>query len=138
MTLFFVGIVMVFHPLVLGRYAFLSTRVPTRREPHIVPSGLDRDMNRSSSRNRDKPKRGHTRSDIRETRIRDQRALKHTYKWDNDIDYRVMCSRKGMIRDRFRPLLSHHGVRIRSPDDIPPDPLVLLDGIPRAASHPSD
>ena len=50
------------------RYQFLPTRVPIRRERLFAPSGLDRDMNRSPSRNRVEPKRGHTRSHTHEAR----------------------------------------------------------------------
>ena len=53
------------------RYVFLSARVPTRREPHVAPSGLDHDMNRSPTRGRAEPQRGHTRNDKGEARVYD-------------------------------------------------------------------
>ena len=48
-----------------------------------------------------------------------------------------MCSRKGMIRDRYQTFVVAPW-RANSPGDIPPDSPVLPDGIPRAARHPSD
>ena len=42
------------------RFAFLSPRVPTHRVPHVVPSGLDRDVNRLPTRGHVASARGHT------------------------------------------------------------------------------
>ena len=61
------------------RFAFLSPRVPTHRVPHVVPSGLDRDMNRSPIRGHAEPKRGHIRSDQGQERQYAKRNVKHAY-----------------------------------------------------------
>ena len=71
------------------RFAFLSPRVPTHRVPHVVPSGLGRDMNRSPTRGHVEPKRGHTRSDQGQERQYAKRNVRHAYRWDNEPGYRI-------------------------------------------------
>ena len=69
-------------------------------------------------------------------RVRDQRVLKHIHRWDNELDYRVKCSRKGMIRDEYATFVVAPWLAA-NPDDIPPDPPEVPLGIPRAARLPS-
>ena len=116
------------------RFVFLSARVPTRREPHVAPSGLDRYMNRSLTRGHAEPQRGHTRSDQGQERQYVKRSLKHTHRWDTEPEYRISCSRKGMIRERYQTYVVAPW-RVNNPGDIPLGPPVLPDGIPRVADH---
>ena len=117
------------------RFAFLSPRVPIHRVLHVVPSGLHRDMNRSPTRGHVEPTRGHTRSDQGQERQYAKRNAKHAYRGDNEPVYRITCSRKGMTRDRCQTLVAPW--QANNPDDIPLDPPVLPQGIPRDARHPS-
>ena len=80
--------------------------------------------------------RGHTRSLAGEARKRDKRTQKHVRDWDSNADYRMDCSRRGMIRDKYMAHIVGPWLAIIA-DDTPPDlPNVPL-GIPSVARPPS-
>ena len=70
---------------------FLPARNPIRRAPDIVDRGLDRDMQRSHSRDAE-PKCGHTRSASGDEHKRMVKLQKHTHRWDTDAEYRLQRS----------------------------------------------
>ena len=81
-------------------FAFLTSRCPTRRVPESTEHGLDREMQRAPCRGAE-PKRGHTRSISGDERKRSRRLQIHIQVWDNDPEYRMRSSRKGMIRSQY-------------------------------------
>ena len=113
-------------------FAFLIARGPTRRVPESTEHGLDREMQRALSRGAE-PKRGHTRSISGDDRKRSRRLQLHIQKWDNDPDYRIRSSRKGMIRGQYNTGVVGPWLAVNANDAPPPQPAIAIPlGIPAA------
>ena len=67
--------------------------------------GLDREMwydpGRDPAREAARCRSAHYRSEAAEARRREKKATRHTAKWDENLDYRLKCSRQGMIREKY-------------------------------------
>ena len=110
----------------------MIARGPTRRVPESTEHGLDREMQRALSRGAE-PKRGHTRSILGDERKRSRRLQLHIQKWDNDPEYRMRSSRKGMIRGQYNTGVVGPWLAVNANDAPPPQLAIAIPlGIPAA------
>ena len=88
-------------------FQFLTASERGRARVVLKPRdlGLDRemwyDLGRDPAREAARCRSAHYRSEMAEARRREKKATRHTAKWDENLDYRLKCSRQGMIREKY-------------------------------------